>query len=619
MRRHRQLLGAVSLFALAAGGAAVAFTANPPQPIEIGAEIAGDISLDDPFLESEWDEGVGQRFDHYTFDARAGQRIEIIMRSDAFDTYLEIGRDGETLASDDDGLGEGVNSRLRFTAPADGAYYLIARPLFTEGAAGAYTLSVQERPPSAPAPDPTPVRIGDTIEGTLDAGDPESDRGPVYDSYSFRLREGEPIWITQTSDAFDTYLQIGRQSAGGVFEELAVNDDSGGGLNSGLLFTAPETSRFVVRATAYAQAEGPYVLSLSEPPPPTPVAPIAIGQTLEGDLADTDAETLDGRRHDAWGFHVEAGQRVSIEMRSDDFDTYLALGRDGPAGFESFAEDDDGLGEGLNSRLTWTFDEAGDYVIHARAFGEEGRGPYSLSLAEIAPPPPPTPIAFGETVQGEITGEDGETSDRRHSDAYAFTGAAGQRIQAIMRSGDFDSYLEIGSADGEFLALASDDDGLGEGLDSRLNFTLPEGGDYILRASPLGPDGRGLYALQLVDRGPEPAPGSILIGATARGTLSEADSIADDGSFFDAYRFYANEGDKLRLTMTSNEFDALLMLGTQEEGSMFELIASDDDGLSDTQAMIEQTIETTGWYVLRANSFGPGRTGYYSLTVERQP
>ena len=41
------------------------------------------------------------------------------MRSDAFDTYLEVyqGSDtGEAIATDDDGLGEDTNSRLRFSA-----------------------------------------------------------------------------------------------------------------------------------------------------------------------------------------------------------------------------------------------------------------------------------------------------------------------------------------------------------------------------------------------------------------------------------------------------------------------------------------------------------------------
>jgi hypothetical protein len=43
----------------------------------------------------------------------------------------------------------------------------------------------------------------------------------------------------------------------------------------------------------------------------------------------------------------------------------------------------------------------------------------------------------------------------------------------------------------------------------------------VVRASPLGSDGKGLYSLELTDRGPQPEPGSLLIGSTARGTLTE--------------------------------------------------------------------------------------------------
>lgn len=624
--RHRQLFVAASLIALGYAGAAAAFSAQPPQDIEIGALINGEITADDQFIGGEdmsddapLVEAPLHHYDHFQFQARAGQRIEIIMRSADFDTYLELSRDGEWLASDDDGLGEGTNSRLRFTAPEDGTYYLVARSLFAEQNLGTYTLTVNERPPAPPAPEPTPIRLGQVVEGELGDGDPESAEGPLYDAYRFRLGAGEQRLITQRSDAIDTLLRVGREDRSGGFEELAMNDDYAGSLNSSLVFTAPETGVYVVRATAFSASQGPYTLTFDMPPPPAEVTPIAIGQTREGELTEDDPENFSGRRHDAWGFSAQAGQRLELRMSSEVFDTYLVLGREGPEGFQILSEDDDGAGEGTNSRIVWTVEEAGDYIIHARAWAMEGAGPYSLSLGEIAPPPPPAALAFGETIQGEITDEDGDTGDGRRADLFVFSGVAGQRIQSIMRSGDFDTYLEIGHAEGEFSPLASDDDGLGEGLDSRLNFTLPADGAYVLRAGPLGPSGRGLYALQLTDRGPEPALGSILIGETARGALSEADSIAEDGSYYDAWRFHARDGDKLRLTMISNEFDAFLALGTQDAAGVFTLIASDDDSLSDTNALLEHTISGDGWYVVRASSYGPGRTGYYSLTVERQP
>ena len=192
-------------------------------------------------------------------------------------------------------------------------------------------------------------------------------------------------------------------------------------------------------------------------------------------------------------------------------------------------------------------------------------------------------------------------------------------MRAIMRSGDFDTYLQIGAAEGDFSPLAQDDDGLGEGTDSRLNFTLPSDGRYVLRASPLGSEGKGLYALELLDRGPQPHAGSLLVGSTAHGVLSESDATADDNSFYDAYRVTLKEDEKLVILMVSNEVDSYLTVGRETEEGTFEGLASDDDSLSDTHAKLEWTAPEDGTYEIRAGTFQQGQTGAYALIVEKKP
>ena len=188
-----------------------------------------------------------------------------------------------------------------------------------------------------------------------------------------------------------------------------------------------------------------------------------------------------------------------------------------------------------------------------------------------------------------------------------------------MRSGDFDTFVQIGRTGAEFEALASDDDGLGEGTDSRLSYTLPADGDYVLRVLPLGSDGKGLYSIELIDRGPQPQPGSLLVGATARGTLTESDATAEDNSFYDAYRVTLKEGEKLLLTMVSNEVDSLVVIGREKDDATFEVLGSDDDSLSDTHAKLEWTAPADGTYEIRAGTFQQGQTGSYALNVEKQP
>ena len=613
MRRHL-ILAAVSGLALAsvAGGA----LAQSAEPLSVGSTVSGSLAEgdragpDDAYL-----------YDEFAVTARAGQRFEAVMRSGAFDTYLEVYRPGSTdepLAVDDDGLGEGTDSRLRFAATADGVYLVRARTLSgSEG--GDYTLSLAERPPAARAPRPSGIRLGQTVRGDLGARDPESDAGYRYDAFAFRARGGERVSLALDSEAdgFDPVLKVGRIVADGSFEELAENDDGpDAGLNSRLIFTAPDNGEYLVRVTSLnANSTGAYTLRMEQGPPPLAAQAIAVGDTVQGQLTATDGKSAGDTRADAYRFQGRAGQRVRVDMSSKDFDAYLEL-FDGNR--VSLAEDDDGGPEGTDSRLTFTLPRDGDYIIEARAFSD-ATGDYELAISEIQPDKAPESLAFGATLQGEITEEDSRDGDDRGFDAFTFSGREGQRIQATMRSGDFDTYLQVGEAGGEFEALATDDDGLREGTDSRLAFTLPEDGEYVLRASPLGSDGKGLYSLELVDRGPQPRAGSVLIGSTARGTLTENDATSEDNSPYDAYRVTVREEEKLVITMVSNEVDSIILVGREKADGSFEVLASDDDGLSDTHAKLEWTAPDDGTYEIRAGAYQQGQTGAYALMVEKKP
>ena len=610
MRRQTILAAASCLALVLAAGPALAQSAGP---LAVGATVEGAIEEGDQTA----DDGA-YRYDDYAVTARAGQRFEAILRAPEFDTYLEVFPADDTteaLASDDDGLGEGTDSRLRFTAPAAGTYTLRARPLSgLDG--GAYTLSLAERPPAPRAPRPSGIRLGQTVNGDLSSRDPETDEGLPYDAFSFRARQGDRIAVALDSEAFDPVLRIGRMEAG-AFVQLAENDDGpDSGLNSRLVFTAPENGDYLIRVTPLNAADsGDYSLSLQEGPPPAAAQSIAIGDTVEGELTEGDGKSESDTPADAWRFEGREGQRVRIDMTSDDFDTYLELFDDNRV---SLDEDDDGGPEGTNSRITLTLPRTGAYVIEARAFAE-ATGGYSLSLVEVEPDRAPEPIAFGASLEGEIGEGDPRDDDDRGYDAFTFSGVEGQRIQAIMRSGDFDTFLQVGKADGEFSALASDDDGLMEGTDSRLNFTLPEDGDYVLRALPLGSDSKGLYALELIDRGPQPQPGSVLVGSTAWGTLSETDATTDSNSFYDAYRVVLREDEKLLITMVSNDVDSFVIVGRIKSDGAFEALGSDDDGLTDTHAKLEWTAPDDGTFEIRAGAYQQGQTGVYALTVEKQP
>ncbi|MES2860760.1 MAG: PPC domain-containing protein [Pseudomonadota bacterium] len=619
--RRSAIIMTVSALALVSAGQAMA---QEVTPLRLNQVVSGALTDEDAKVDSDED---GQYvYDTYSIEARQGQRLQVVLRSAEFDTYLEAfeGSDAsDAVATDDDGLGEETNSRLRFSTDA-GTYVIRARTLSgLEG--GDYTIEITDRGPAPRTPRPSGIRVGGDVRGAIGGRDPvEEDAGDFsqysYDAYSFRAREGERFAVRLDSDDFDAMVRIGRMASSGAFEQLAYNDDGSEGLNSYLVFTAPSAGEYIIRAAPLdGETEGDYQLSLAAGPPPLSASPIAVGDTVTGELSASDGANDTGQRADAYRFAATAGDRIVATMSSDDFDTYLELFAEnagGSGGRTSLDTDDDGAGEGTNSRLSHTFTESGEYTLEARAFSGEGDGDYSLTLIAGVPEPDPSELAYGATIQGEIVDGDPRDEENRGFDAYRFSGEQGNRVQVVMRSGDFDTYLQIGSPEGEFSALASDDDGLGEGTDSRLNYILPSTGEFVLRASPLYADAEGLYSLELIDRGPQPAAGSILVGATARGSLGEEDALAEDGSFYDAYRITVKEGDKLRVTMMSNEFDSYLDIGREDDEGVFTSVVSDDDSLSDTHAKIDWSVEAEGVYVIRARSFSQGQTGGYALRVE---
>lgn len=614
--RHSQfaaLFGAVSAIALLSSGSVSAqSSASAATDIRIGAEVRGRLEEGDPRTRGN----EAYRYDDYRVQLRAGQRLQAELRSSDFDAYLAVYAEGRTtgepLASDDDGAGSGMNARLRFTPESDGVYIVRARP-FSGLETGAYTLALSER--VAPRqPRPGRISVGDHANGRLTSGDAEDEDGKTFDAYAFRANAGDRVAILLESDDFDPVVRVGR-IVGGSFVQAAQNDDGDGkGLNSYLVFTAPQAGEYLIQTTSVSgDSEGDYRLTLEQGPPAPEARTIAIGEEVSGRLSEDSPKSDSGSSADLYRFTGRAGQRVAISLKADDFDSYLELF---DVNHNSLATDDDSGGE-LNARLTFVLPEDGDYLIEARGFSD-ATGSYDLKIEEVAPPPPPTALSFGETVQGDLK-EGGATDDQgRLYDGYAFTGAEGQRVQAIMRSGDFDALLQVAKAGEEFEELASDDDGLRQGTDARLTFTLPEDGDYVLRALPYSSSGQGLYSLEFADRGPEPGPGSLLVGSTARGSLSEADAMNDDGVSFDAYTFKAKADEKLRFTMISAAFDAVVEVGEDKDGD-FRSLEEDDDSLSDTHARLDWTAPRDGTYVVRARSFAAASTGDYVLTVERQP
>ncbi len=139
----------------------------------------------------------------------------------------------------------------------------------------------------------------------------------------------------------------------------------------------------------------------------------------------------------------------------------------------------------------------------------------------------PTPIAFGQTINGTLTMNSCPVDDGSVLDAYSFSATAGQQVSILMTSANFDTFLFLINPDGTILTFDDDGGGGSNGTDSRIPpgsgtfITLPTTGTYTILANAFWP----------ADHTPEPGVGSYSLTITERPaqTLSLASSNPDSG------------------------------------------------------------------------------------------
>ena len=224
----------------------------------------------------------------------------------------------------------------------------------------------------------------------------------------------------------------------------------------------------------------------------------------------------------------EAGQSITINLRSESFDTILLV-RD-PKGELIESNDDDGIS--TNSSITVTLPESGTYTIIVTSFSPEIEGDYLLEAFQLDPPEfligghesAMTSISFGPidsqrlasadssgvikiwdldtlsvepeqlTVQGNLSGgndlaerninvrnlpEEGTRLYQEHT----FTGKAGRSVTINLSSFDFDTFLIITDRLGNIVDFNDDMNG---SRNSSITLEGEEGKEYIVLATSYG-------------------------------------------------------------------------------------------------------------------------------------
>ena len=473
--------------------------------------------------------------------------------------------------------------------------------------------------PAPGGPEGTLLRVGEVQESVITSEDPTWGDHGRFHLYRFRANADDRLVLEMTSEEFDTYLVIG-DKAGGIFNPVSQDDDGGGDLDARIRFVAPETGTYWVLAQAYAaDGTGSYVLSLDTMATPRPAiaTSLDVGVEEEGLLEESDAlDEYDEKHYDVYLFQGQAGQRYSVSLGSADFDAYLVLGQGEGEDFVEITSNDDSGGN-TDARIVFTPEETGSYTVRVTSF-DGSTGSYTIMVDEMSPPGPlvVTPITIGAERSGSLDDSDQISDDGSYYDLYRFSGREGQRLAITMSSSDIDSYLELGEGDEEFWGDYSDDDSGGD-LDARIVVTLWRTGEFTIRANSLYPEETGDYTIA-VEELPESGPADVSeidLGQTIEGSLESSDAMLDDGSYYDIYTFRGTAGQRVRITLRSEDFDSYLHFGRWRNDDI-EVSEADDDSGGELDSQLEITIPETGTYGIRANSLGADETGDYTIRLQ---
>ena len=274
----------------------------------------------------------------------------------------------------------------------------------------------------------------------------------------------------------------------GVNTSIYADRDGGGNIGIGFAISTDRVLAFLDQARS------------GNLRPSIPVATLTLnnqpvtGQLAEGDRVLSQDQTL----YDIYTFTGQAGDRVTIDLASADFDAYLIVLK--PDG-EELSQDDDSGGQS-NARVTTTLPSNGTYTVFVNTSGSNQQGQYSLRARSGGPAAANPGRQAGAIIlqeSGTLSPTSPRLSDNSPYQEYRLNGRAGQRIEITLESSEFDPYLMV--ADPQDEKLADADDISDTNQNAALVVQLPSTGTYRVIVNAYDPQGRGQYQLTVREVG----------------------------------------------------------------------------------------------------------------------
>jgi hypothetical protein len=347
----------------------------------------------------------------YTIETGEGTPAESV------DTVLSLyASDGVTLLEEDDDGGQGLYSRLTYTASADAM--LFARvSSYSESQTGAYALTVTSEgsvdPPDADAFEPD-GSFGLATPIAVDATPQQHTISPGFDEdwVSFPVNEGSTYIVDAVVDpaSVGVYLELDLYDADGTTmldwgSGLYYDETSWADGSAQVLYTADADETIYARVTTLHEETAGYALGVvlaSDSFEPDNTSAAATPITVDG--VSQQHDILPPSEQDWVSFPVVAGWRYTIETAPgtppQETDTLLALyDADGTTLIQ---EDDDGADAGHYSRIVYDADVAKTVYVRVTAYYTD-ESTYALSVTGVAVPriEVEESVDFGDVEVGE--------------------------------------------------------------------------------------------------------------------------------------------------------------------------------------------------------------------------
>lgn len=306
--------------------------------------------------------------------------------------------------------------------------------------------------------------------------------GRAYTDYRLLLSAEETVFISLTSDDFDTYLVLTPPEG----HSLENDDFRGMGTDSGLFYQSEYEGIVDLRVTSFSREEyGDYLLKITTIET-SPLTESSIQGRLEADY--------EGLPFSAFSYTAADYAELSVDLQSRDFDTYLyAMLPDG-----SLLENDDADWDTTDSRLILSVSPEDRLLIIAGSFFGDEQGDFEIHVQEYEPAVVSEEwedfhySADAMVWTGILNSRAPIDSSGNFYNEHSIQLEAGETIRITAESDDFDTVLYLLDPSGR--TVAENDDYYGS--NSMVEYRAERGGLFNTRVRSFSSSGSGRYTIR---------------------------------------------------------------------------------------------------------------------------